>query len=102
MPLLFYAGIWFLAGFMLTIVLDFFIGSPLGYLQGGLISTVIGLVSLLPIIHTERGRRLFFEGPEEDEDGDLLIGCLWLIPAQIILLSILAMLVWIVLQLMSQ
>ena len=87
---------------MLTIALDFFIGSSLGYLQGGLISTVIGLVSLLPIIHTERGRHLFFEGPDIDEDGDPLIGCLWLAPAQIILLSILAIVVWIVLQLMSQ
>jgi hypothetical protein len=97
-----YVGIWFLAGFLLTIVIGFFVGRSLGYIQGGLISLLIGLVSLLPIIRTERGRHLFFDGPDEDEEGDPLIGCLWLIPAQIILLSILAAVGWIVLYLMSQ
>ncbi len=78
-----------------------FAGLPLEAFQCGLLTMLVGLISLLPIISTERGRRLFYHGPEPDEDGDPLIGCLWAIAIQVILLAMLGWIVWLIAQLMG-
>jgi len=57
---------------------------------------IIGLVALLPKLQTERGRRLFYEGPNWDEDGDPILGCLWLIPFQALVFTLLGWIVWLI------
>jgi hypothetical protein len=39
-------------------------------------NVIIGLLFLLPVVGNERRRRLFFEGPREQERSDLEIGLL--------------------------
>jgi hypothetical protein len=60
----------------------------------GLLGLIVGLVALVPKLQSEHGRRLFFEGPEIDEDGDPILGCLWLIPLQILLFTLLGWAGW--------
>ena len=53
---------------------------PFRPVQFGLLSLLLGLGALVSRLQTERGRRLFYEGPGPEEDGDVLLGCLWCVP----------------------
>ena len=100
MPVILFAVLWFVAGFVLAVFSRLLVDLPVGNIQCGLILMTAGLIGLLPIIRTERGRRLFFEGPDEDEDTDFRIGCLWVIPVLIVLIvTIFAVEIWLMAQL---
>lgn len=88
------AGLWFLAGYLSTLLLNRFIELPFRPVQFGLLSLLLGLGALVSRLQTERGRRLFYEGPAPEEDGDVLLGCLWVFPFQILLFSLLGWLGW--------
>lgn len=44
------------------------------------INVIIGLIGLLLVTRTDRGDRLFYQGPLGDEPGLLRIALLWAIP----------------------
>jgi hypothetical protein len=89
-----FAALWFLAGYLSALLVGRFVNLPWGPVQFGLLGLIVGLVALVPKLQSEHGRRLFFEGPEIDEDGDPILGCLWLIPLQILLLTLLGWAGW--------
>lgn len=86
--------IWFLAGYIPALLLARFIHLPFQLFQCGLFSLLVGLLLLASFIRTERGRRLFYEGPAEDEDGDPFVGCLWFLPLFIIMAALAIWLPW--------
>ena len=88
-----YAVAWFLAGYAVTWLVNAWFRSPVEAYQGGLMGLIVGLIILMPAIRTERGRRLFYEGPAEGEEGDPVIGCLFLLPILILIVTIIAWLV---------
>jgi len=90
------AGLWFLAGYLSTLLLNRFIELPFRPVQFGLLSLLLGLAALVSRLQTERGRRLFYGGPGPEEDGDVLLGCLWVLPFQILLFSLLGWLGWLI------
>jgi hypothetical protein len=93
-----FAALWFLAGYLATLLVGHFSELPLNPAQFGLISVLIGLIALVSRLQTEQGRQLFFEGPEPDEDGDLILGCLWAIPLQVLLVTLIGWGVWLLFQ----
>jgi len=93
-----FAGLWFLAGYLSTLLVGRFINLPFGPIQFGLLSMLIGLVALVPKLQTEQGRRLFYDGPEPNEDGDFILGCLWVIPFQILLFTLMGWAGWALVQ----
>ncbi|MBI1879840.1 MAG: hypothetical protein HYR94_16740 [Chloroflexi bacterium] len=91
-----YVALWFMAGYTLGGLARQFTELPLSGLECGLLGLTAGLIGLVPMIQTEQGRRLFYEGPAPGEEGDLLIGCLWLMGAQILLLALSGWGVWLI------
>jgi len=89
-----FAALWFLAGCLLALLVGHFINLSFGAVQFGFMSMLIGLIALASRLQTERGRRLFYEGPKSDEDGDFLLGCLWIFPFQILLLTLVGWAGW--------
>lgn len=90
-PILLLIVFWFASGWFFAWSVSLPELLPLQGWQIGLLNTVIGLMLLAAITRTERGRRLFYEEREFDEDGDLAIACLWFIPA---LLIVWAVFIW--------
>lgn len=88
-----YTLLWFLAGYAPAYLATWFANLPLQPAQFGLLALVVGLLFLSGITTTERGRRLFYEGPRGDEDGDPLIGCLWFLPICLVGFALIAWLV---------
>jgi hypothetical protein len=52
-------------------------------------NVIIGLLFLLPVVGDERRRRLFFEGPREQERSDPGIGLLWVFPFAVLVWGLL-------------
>lgn len=48
--------------------------------QCGTVNMMTGLLLLLLITRSEDARRLFYEGPKEDEPGSIIVGLLWVLP----------------------
>jgi len=46
----------------------------------GAINVIAGMVMLLLVTRNEQARRLFYEGPKEDESGILVLALLWALP----------------------
>jgi hypothetical protein len=99
--LLIYLALWTFAGVASTALANQFLDLPLTAIQGGLIGLIIGAVALLPTLSTARGRHLFYEGPDPHEEGDPLIGCLWLFAIECLLFALFGWLIWLVIQLMG-
>ena len=85
---------WFVAGFVMAWAL----GLPwLRSIQVGLSSLIVGLLVVVRVIlRNPRLDRLFSFGPAEDEDGDPLLGCFFVIPLMIALIAFLS---WLSIQL---
>jgi hypothetical protein len=49
---------------------------------------LIGMLALLWITRTEFGDRMFYQGPQDDEDVWSVVGALWAIPIAIFCLAI--------------
>ncbi len=93
-----FAFLWFLSGYLSTLLVSRLINLPFNPLQFGLMSMLIGLVALLPKLQSDEGRRVFYQGPDVDEDGDVTLGCLWVMPIQILLFTVIGFGVWLALQ----
>jgi hypothetical protein len=52
-------------------------------------NVIAGLLLLLPVVADEHRRRLFYEGPHNDEPPDLWIGLLWAFPSTGLFLGLL-------------
>jgi hypothetical protein len=88
-PLLAYILRWFVSGYLITALVSRYVELPFNPIQLGLFGLLIGLIGLAIVTRTERGRRMFYEGPGPDEDGDPLIGCLWMITGYVAVIAIL-------------
>lgn len=53
----------------------------------GLVNAVLGLALLLVVTRTRRGWRLFYQGPQEQEEGSLFIAVLWVMPIILLLVG---------------
>ena len=53
------------------------------------INVIIGLLLFKGITRDPTAERLFFEGPNHEEEGDFRIGCLWVLPASLLLFGLL-------------
>jgi|GEM_PF-1653048 len=51
-----------------------------GTIPCGAINVIAGMVMLLLVTRNEQARRLFYEGPKEDESGILVLALLWALP----------------------
>jgi hypothetical protein len=73
------AAAWFVGWLLLLLSLNL---PQQTALQGGLIALLVTMIYLAIIVLPDaRNRRLFFDGPEPDEERTLHIGCLWFVPA---------------------
>ncbi len=93
-----FAFLWFLSGYLSTLLVSRLINLPFSPLQFGLMNMLIGLIALVPKLQSGEGRRMFYHGPDVDEDGDVTVGCLWVIPVQILLFTVIGFGVWLALQ----
>ena len=62
-----FAVLWFVSGYVVVAATDFL--APWA-LQGGLINLIIGLLLIAAITATERGRRLFYQGPDQMDEQE--------------------------------
>ena len=99
--LVFFVIIWFAVGYILAILANQFLPLPLTPLQFGIVGSIIGLIGLAFVTSNERSRRIFFEGPTADEEGDPLVGCLWMITLEMFALALLAGMIWMILQVIA-
>jgi len=53
------------------------------------LNLIVGMVSLLLITRTDRGERLFYQGPADDEPGSFIVLFLWSIPVIMLIWAIL-------------
>jgi hypothetical protein len=86
------AALWAISGYIIGAALEAFgLNSySLGIIIASL-NVIIGMLWLKGIIRDPVGDRLFFEGPASDEEGDIRIGCLWVMPA---VLGFIGILLW--------
>lgn len=87
-------GLWSVAGYLATALVIRIFELPFATFQGAILGLLIGLIWLASATSTEQGRHLFYEGPDEDEDGDPVIGCLWVTPLIIMLLAAIGWVYW--------
>lgn len=52
------------------------------------LNLITGMVMLLLVTRHEKARRLFYEGPKEDELGLPVIGLLWAIPFTLLFIGL--------------
>ena len=57
------------------------------------VDVVLGLALLLSVIRHPHLSHLFFDGPTIYEEGDIAIGCLWVVP---FLLVVIGLVFWLV------
>jgi len=53
----------------------------------GCLNLIVGLLWLKGMISEPTTERLFFEGPKNDNEGDIRIGCLWVAPLALLVYS---------------
>lgn len=87
--MLFLAILWGGGGYVVGIALQSsgILYPPLSVILAG-VNLVIGLMLFLGVTKDPTAERMFFEGPAVDEDGDVRIGCLWLLPASILVFGL--------------
>ena len=83
------AGLWAASGYLIGTALEYlgFDYYPLGVIVAS-INVIIGMLWLKTIIRDPIGDRMFFEGPRPDEEGDIRIGCLWMMPISLAFISL--------------
>jgi uncharacterized membrane protein len=61
---------------------------PLGVIMAS-INVIIGLLLFKGITRDPTAERIFFEGPGNGGEGDIRVGCLWVMPATLLLYGLL-------------
>lgn len=97
------ALLWAGSGYALGAALEALIPVPFttyspSLLLAGL-NLLIGLLLFKRMINDPTTERFFFEGPKNDNEGDLRIGCLWVAPLALLVYSALSWLVAVLLRL---
>ncbi len=80
------AGLWAISGYMIGLALET-VGisyPPLKIILAS-INVVIGMMLFQGVTRDPTGARMFFEGPEHDAEGDIRVGCLWMLPASLLI-----------------
>ena len=91
------AALWALGGLGFGLAMQaFFNGQWL--LPCASLNLITGMVLLLLITRNEQARRIFYEGPRENEPGLPVIGLLWVIPVTLLLVGLIW---WLVAQLLK-
>lgn len=88
-----YSFLWFAAGYTVGLAANAITTLPIAAWQSGVAGLLLGLVGLASVTRTEHGRRIFYEGPAENEEGIFDIGCLWAVPGVVLIISLVA---WVV------
>jgi len=89
------AGLWAVSGYVMGAAIEIIIEVfdlgpyPLRVIVAS-VNVIIGLLLFKGIIRYPTAERLFFEGPGDEDEGDLRVGCLWIVPATLLLYSLLA------------
>jgi uncharacterized membrane protein len=88
------AGLWAVSGYMIGVALETAGISypPLKVILASL-NVIMGMLLFQGITRDPTAERIFFNGPEPDGEGDMRVGCLWLIPASLLFFGLL-MWVW--------
>lgn len=73
------ASLWAVGGFAVGIALGALFGVQWA-ISCTALNLIAGMIMLLLVTRNEHARRLFYEGPRENESGMPLIGILWAIP----------------------
>jgi len=100
-PLLIYVSLWCASGYLITLLLGGYIDLPFSPIQAASLILLVSLIVLAILTNTERGRRMFYEGPGPDEDGDPLTGWLWMVTIKVTLLAGLGWVTWLILYLIG-
>jgi hypothetical protein len=95
-PLLIYVSLWFTSGYLIALLVIQYTDLPFSPIQVALFILLGSLIVLAILTSTERRRRMFYEGPGPDEDGDPLIGWLWMMTIEVTLLAGLGWVIWII------
>jgi hypothetical protein len=84
------ASLWAVSGYIIGIALETS-GIPYPPLKIILASlnVIIGMLLFQGVTHDPTAERIFFEGADNKGEGDIRVGCLWLIPASLLLLGLL-------------
>lgn len=84
-PILILAGLWAISGYMIGLALETVgISYPPLKIILAAINVIIGMMLFQGITRDPTGSRMFFEGPEHDAEGDIRVGCLWMLPASLL------------------
>jgi hypothetical protein len=73
------AALWAVGGFVMGVSIEALFGGQVVVTCTAL-NLITGMLMLLLVTRHERARRLFYEGPKENELGLPFIGLLWAIP----------------------
>lgn len=91
------AALWTLSGFLIGLAIEALFGTP-WVIPCTALNLIAGMVMLLLVTRDDRARRMFYEGPREDELGSPLVGLLWAFP---LTLMIIAVIWWLLAQLLK-
>jgi hypothetical protein len=83
-----YAAWWALSGWLFGLGVNGLFGVEVALICA-MGNVIIGLLLLLPVVGDERRRRLFFEGPREQEQSEPRIGLLWAFPFAVLVWGLL-------------
>lgn len=83
------ALLWALGGYLIGLGVEIALipYPPLKIILASL-NVIIGLTLFLGITRDPTAERLFFEGPAVNQEGDIRVGCLWMIPASLVLIGL--------------
>lgn len=91
------AALWALGGLGFGLAMEAFFNGQ-WVLPCASLNLIVGMLLLLLITHDEQARRIFYEGPQENEPGLPVIGLLWTVPLALLLVGLIW---WLVAQLLK-
>lgn len=93
------AGFWAVSGYVIGLAVEIGIVPypPLKVILAS-INVILGMMLFLGITRDPTAERIFFEGPRQDEEGLPAIGCLWAMPASLLILGLMMWFVAIILR----
>ena len=97
------AGLWAISGYLIGLAIE--IGvipyPPLKVILAS-VNVIFGLMLFLGITRDPTAERIFFEGPRRNEEGLPAVGCLWAMPASLLILGLMMWLVALILRFISK
>lgn len=82
------AAVWAISGYVLGLTIEIMgIPYPMGNVLASL-NVIIGMLLFLNVTSNPRFERIFFEGPRPDDEGYIPVGCLWVIPMNLLVIGL--------------